>query len=159
MENDKVKHGFTFHYGQIYYTNSAKCMETEYMIYIPLWLDLLSEKNKLEFSFSAHLHSTMVRFIMNWNAFNSNASRTIYIPLWLDLLSFFSVSISFCFLNLHSTMVRFIISCKLRNRIFSQTFTFHYGQIYYKICIDFAIGRNFIYIPLWLDLLSRGIFT
>ena len=33
--------GFTFHYGQIYYSNYKEAYELLKKIYIPLWLDLL----------------------------------------------------------------------------------------------------------------------
>ena len=79
------------------------------LIYIPLWLDLLSRYNKRACSFLNNLHSTMVRFIMYFILRLSSPVINIYIPLWLDLLYVILISLTLKKINLHSTMVRFII--------------------------------------------------
>ena len=128
-------------------------MQWIWMIYIPLWLDLLYRRALLQYNHRQNLHSTMVRFIIqqlysfyliiflftfhygqiyyaNFGVKPSNEAL-IYIPLWLDLL-----------------LVR--RSCI---DLFTTIFTFHYGQIYYKKCGIWGNILYRIYIPLWLDLL------
>ena len=55
---------FTFHYGQIYYEKWLLNESSVKVIYIPLWLDLLSISFSSRFHKSLYLHSTMVRFII-----------------------------------------------------------------------------------------------
>ena len=122
---------FTFHYGQIYYIITLPISCKRFLIYIPLWLDLLLHKEIDEKSEENDLHSTMVRFIMNIKL--KYGKRREY---------------------LHSTMVRFII---VRNQTYTLEevlFTFHYGQIYYRLQNHEENCKTNIYIPLWLDLLS-----
>ena len=80
---------------------------------------------------------------------------TIYIPLWLDLLYNFQSKITELEKHLHSTMVRFIIHSQTDFLRYCRRFTFHYGQIYYFVYYERAKNNNRIYIPLWLDLLSK----
>ena len=73
----------------------------------------------------------MVRFIIFVNYITYFVKAYIYIPIWLDLLSI-------------GTQKKIAVDA---------TFTFQYGQIYYK---DFPMvfGEiKDIYIPIWLDLL------
>ena len=56
------------------------------MIYIPLWLDLLSLDWQEFWTYAKNLHSTMVRFIIDDYSEATNKNQFIYIPLWLDLL-------------------------------------------------------------------------
>ena len=122
---------FTFHYGQIYYKKSRQEHISFYVIYIPLWLDLLLYKQSDLLLFCRDLHSTMVRFIMiylidvanNGKAFTFHYGqiyyynkriivfifKAIYIPLWLDLL----------FIEQYN---------KLHVKVL---FPFHYGSLYY----------------------------
>ena len=74
------------------------------IIYIPLWLDLLSEIIRKSLISIPHLHSTMVRFIIKL------AIPSVYIET-----------------HLHSTMVRFIIAKTGARVVPSSVFTFHYG--------------------------------
>ena len=77
----------------------------------------------------------------------------IYIPIWLDLLSLNEILFLYRLIYLHSNMVRFIISLLAHNNSLHSTFTFQYGQIYYRpsaYCCEIFIA---IYIPIWLDLL------
>ena len=144
---------FTFHYGQIYYLTIGKALLSYPTVYIPLWLDLLSEILNLGIAQGKGLHSTMVRFIIKKEQFADYSFLLftfhygqiyyilnlfifiyiplVYIPLWLDLL-FASASLNCRYLtSLHSTMVRFIILYDRDSVTFSTEFTFHYGQIYY----------------------------
>ena len=57
-------HLFTFHYGQIYYFDFRLLYGKRELIYIPLWLDLLSTCAHDDKRVAVNLHSTMVRFIM-----------------------------------------------------------------------------------------------
>ena len=124
--------GFTFHYGQIYYFVEFAPSIKIWVIYIPLWLDLLLMERKVRGLPRLNLHSTMVRFIMVnpcvfldiFDEFTFHYGQiyyarekrgvgmkeTIYIPLWLDLL-WYKIQGDFKCLVL---------------------FTFHYGQIYYE---------------------------
>ena len=98
---------FTFHYGQIYYFRLFDFFTFLFIIYIPLWLDLLLKNDNQVILDRVHLHSTMVRFIMSWNGRCLSLMLMIYIPLWLDLLF---LSLRFGWIvrrHLHSTMVRF----------------------------------------------------
>ncbi len=63
-----------------------KCLFVEFKIYIPIWLDLLFDRE-----------------ITIQNA------PQIYIPIWLDLLCYNKKCIFASRINLHSNMVRFII--------------------------------------------------
>ena len=82
-----------------------------------------------------------------------NFRLQIYIPIWLDLLS----CIIFIFIpfqkDLHSNMVRFIIFSERIASPRSSKFTFQYGQIYYYRDGYVSIEQQYIYIPIWLDLL------
>ena len=122
-------------------------------IYIPIWLDLLLQIKQHLHILYLHLHSNMVRFIIETstteplgtmgfkfqygqiyymtNLKTVDSTNTIYIPIWLDLL--------FLLLTHNSSA--------------PQIFTFQYGQIYY--CVLHACVREYtkIYIPIWLDLL------
>ena len=51
-------------------------------------------------------------------------------------------------------MVRFIMQGQQVEGIFYTAFTFQYGQIYYKMAKWKYYGNGYIYIPIWLDLLS-----
>ena len=55
---------FTFHYGQIYYSEFSLSAPLSKLIYIPLWLDLLSIVIFFVDCSPTDLHSTMVRFII-----------------------------------------------------------------------------------------------
>ena len=123
---------FTFHYGQIYYSQVVSVKSYVDYIYIPLWLDLLFEKYETEGVFKKNLHSTMVRFIIyrddgfrdcdkkftfhygqiyySQSGQHEQLLCCIYIPLWLDLLLAIMFVSLIIFFDLHSTMVRFIIS-------------------------------------------------
>ena len=58
-------------------------------------------------------------------------------------------------MDLHSNMVRFIINWT-EARFFSiKEFTFQYGQIYYYNKNIVIIINQYIYIPIWLDLLLK----
>ena len=102
------------------------------LIYIPIWLDLLFQNYFQFLHFLAHLHSNMVRFIIEYGimvlgiteeftfqygqiyyvgiTIQQTAGEVIYIPIWLDLL-----------LTIHSL-----------DTLITSPFTFQYGQIYYK---------------------------
>ena len=131
---DTAEIRFTFHYGQIYYFNrSAECRRCD-IIYIPLWLDLLSLLKSRRIGQKKNLHSTMVRFIIlplpsrprfsraftfhygqiyyYLSALEFLIIKNIYIPLWLDLLFQLLYCLYPCPSHLHSTMVRFIIRQK-----------------------------------------------
>ena len=82
-----------------------------------------------------------------------NSKQKIYIPLWLDLLLNGSQVILKRRVHLHSTMVRFIMTYLKPSSDIKNPFTFHYGQIYYRICFKRVCFNLKIYIPLWLDLL------
>ena len=56
-----------------------------------------------------HLHSNMVRFIIQAIALFEVYLCYIYIPIWLDLLSFHPQTLYLRIINLHSNMVRFIM--------------------------------------------------
>ena len=123
------------------------------VIYIPIWLDLLSKKENKKSKTNQNLHSNMVRFIMSYFRVFQFCLTDIYIPIWLDLLQYchwineqyysiyipiwldllFSCIISLFspILNLHSNMVRFIIDSYIMTRGYIAIFTFQYGQIYY----------------------------
>ena len=75
-----------------------------FCIYIPLWLDLLSELADILKEKISHLHSTMVRFVI-WECYTYEKIKK----------------------DLHSTMVRFVmekITAELKE---VYKFTFHYG--------------------------------
>ena len=121
---------FTFQYGQIYYIMINQNLYDANVIYIPIWLDLLYFSNLITTITSANLHSNMVRFI-------------ICTDCYLFLL----------FSYLHSNMVRFIICLKQSVCRLFWSFTFQYGQIYYKGVELKRENATIIYIPIWLDLL------
>ena len=100
---------FTFQYGQIYYSRNGDKVILSKVIYIPIWLDLLSFFECLMGSIQANLHSNMVRFIIKRYGFKYSPNRHIYIPIWLDLLLQNKIAYRRKILNLHSNMVRFII--------------------------------------------------
>ena len=119
----------------------------------------------------------MVRFIIANSYSMSRVYSYIYIPIWLDLLFLMLLFPSDFFQNLHSNMVRFIICISEKKAMSNDKFTFQYGQIYYEKKnqqldlytkqFTFQYGQIyyfryffvfyflvFIYIPIWLDLLS-----
>ena len=144
---------FTFQYGQIYYHHSVFYFVFKVFIYIPIWLDLLCFLPLLSFLPLAHLHSNMVRFIIEVIAtaetelakftfqygqiyylccqFSSLYNFPIYIPIWLDLLLQVECLNDSKLENLHSNMVRFIMFNINSFSLASNSFTFQYGQIYY----------------------------
>ena len=63
--NRKIRK-FTFHYGQIFNREKTIKNYEQFAIYIPLWLDF-QYKNKEARELRKHdLHSTMVRFSINY---------------------------------------------------------------------------------------------
>ena len=52
-------------------------------------------------------------------------------------------------------MVRFIMPAIIDVIIVITSFTFQYGQIYYDFLEDYAEEIEYIYIPIWLDLLYQ----
>ena len=103
-----------------------------------------------------NLHSNMVRFII--------VSIKV-IPLSLDSFTFQYGQIYYYLNNLkyirdnpnlHSNMVRFIIREIYAQGTAEDEFTFQYGQIYYRIVDWLKNEYKYIYIPIWLDLLSRS---
>ena len=56
------------------------------LIYIPIWLDLLSLLYPYSFYRILYLHSNMVRFIIFLKQKTTYTTGQIYIPIWLDLL-------------------------------------------------------------------------
>ena len=104
---------FTFQYGQIYYFCILELFIPVFLIYIPIWLDLLLDKLLLDLVCLFDLHSNMVRFIINNNKNRLKIFQSIYIPIWLDLLWYFDK----------------------KNGQWYRLFTFQYGQIYYRIDI------------------------
>ena len=121
---------FTFQYGQIYYKVRAVVKGIGDKIYIPIWLDLLSEGIESKMKYFIDLHSNMVRFIM------------------IDLLNDYDKAIEFTFQygQIYYSHVRLF-------RIGDTIFTFQYGQIYYLFCLVHGVKIILIYIPIWLDLL------
>ena len=77
---------FTFQYGQIYYILQRRRLQFNMPIYIPIWLDLLSNLFLVLLTILRNLHSNMVRFII-----------------------ILRILIRICKNHLHSNMVRFII--------------------------------------------------
>ena len=99
---------FTFQYGQIYYLDRLVADTNQNIIYIPIWLDLLSITRNKKYNFVFHLHSNMVRFIIHHTGgvpskvfgftfqygqiyysiyyYSAIMLVYIYIPIWLDLL-------------------------------------------------------------------------
>ena len=63
---------FTFQYGQIYYSNNSKKTIIKNIIYIPIWLDLLSADLENAGMNRLNLHSNMVRFIIHVRAYNKH---------------------------------------------------------------------------------------
>ena len=129
---------FTFQYGQIYYFCILELFIPVFLIYIPIWLDLLLDKLLLDLVCLFDLHSNMVRFIIEsiLNQLEEPGSiyipiwldllflllvlsllnLQIYIPIWLDLLYLLLIDLRLSMSHLHSNMVRFIIasSCCLQ---------------------------------------------
>ena len=129
ITNQKIK--FTFQYGQIYYKSIHNLIFLEYRIYIPIWLDLLFEKNIAndkhfrEFTFQ---YGQIYYFICKYTSktkpiFTFQYGQIYYMPL----INPQRLKLQ----NLHSNMVRFII----------------------QIFIAGIQQWNIIYIPIWLDLL------
>ena len=52
-------------------------------------------------------------------------------------------------------MVRFIINELITVIGSAIAFTFQYGQIYYQFIVSLNTEASYIYIPIWLDLLSK----
>ena len=145
------------------------------LIYIPIWLDLLLFFSLFLFLVRYHLHSNMVRFIIDTPLslligfllftfqygqiyyyiypYACLKQSNIYIPIWLDLLFLYMLLVFLPVMNLHSNMVRFIIRLTLPYYLLLVQFTFQYGQIYYFVFIVKFISVKYIYIPIWLDLL------
>ena len=68
---------------------SSRCLyKNKYIIYIPIWLDLLFVLVLFFAPTRRHLHSNMVRFIIKKWRSESSRQSVIYIPIWLDLLLF-----------------------------------------------------------------------
>ena len=100
---------FTFQYGQIYYKDN---------IY-----QITSFTKSFTFQYG-QIYYTIQLF--------PNLQRVfIYIPIWLDLLLMQREDNAVQRRNLHSNMVRFIIRDLIAFLLYSITFTFQYGQIYY----------------------------
>ena len=99
-------------------------------IYIPLWLDLLSNRFLIVRRQFEYLHSTMVRFIISLYTRRERKTKRF----------------TFHYGQIYYTGV-------LENIIAYNIFTFHYGQIYYKKLQNSMHFYRQIYIPLWLDLL------
>ena len=122
---------FTFQYGQIYYNETLCRIFFETFIYIPIWLDLLSKiYSNVNFDY-IHLHSNMVRFIIediNQVGQEIEAFTFQYGQIYYVVLLYIMPPIS---PNLHSNMVRFIIHTKPFYKCDEYLFTFQYGQIYY----------------------------
>ena len=99
------------------------------------------------------LHSNMVRFIitMRGGYFGYKSLFTFQYGqiYYLEFYKFKSLELR----NLHSNMVRFIIGVGKKEGLFNQAFTFQYGQIYYVNDIETLYKIEYIYIPIWLDLL------
>ena len=122
---------FTFQYGQIYYPSKVGLFLFFFFIYIPIWLDLLSQLYTRKAIQSFYLHSNMVRFIIYRYSHRLAQYLPIYIPIWLDLL---------CFAIIVAPLSLLV-------------FTFQYGQIYYPSHPKITKPGELIYIPIWLDLL------
>ena len=88
---------FIINYDRITWSNSK-------LIYIPIWLDLLSEQRSFTIS-----------------------DTLIYIPIWLDLLLKIKENELLKIKDLHSNMVRFIIQFDWTGIGSLATFTFQYG--------------------------------
>ena len=125
-------------------------------IYIPIWLDLL-----LSIYYTSYL--ILLLFTFQYGQiyyfcfeYRLRISCDIYIPIWLDLLLPTYLLFLLVKNHLHSNMVRFIIYICISKCFFISIFTFQYGQIYYilKFCQFFFLSM--IYIPIWLDLLSKS---
>ena len=147
---------FTFQYGQIYYTAAGYNAEIFGYFYIPIWLDLLlllAMCLRLVFPF---LHSNMVRFIMIWYKMSRSEHVLFYIPIWLDLLFRLTKLQEDRSIFLHSNMVRFIIRERNYTDKAQLSFTFQYGQIYYRNKRKTIQKVYKFYIPIWFDLLSSG---
>ena len=52
-------------------------------------------------------------------------------------------------------MVRFIMITLNNDNYYLKKFTFQYGQIYYPFPTDSISNSQYIYIPIWLDLLFK----
>ena len=67
---------FTFQYGQIYYTLKHCLPFFFFLIYIPIWLDLLYLLIRHITIYIHHLHSNMVRFIIGSSNLQNSPSIT-----------------------------------------------------------------------------------
>ena len=77
---------FTFQYGQIYYKYNFIIVKRKSIIYIPIWLDLLSTPSQLKI---AHKSIFTFQYGQIYYAESRNSTGDtdiIYIPIWLDLL-------------------------------------------------------------------------
>ena len=97
------------------------------VIYIPIWLDLLSTYIPAPSFNDCYLHSNMVRFIIQTELAICSEKEQIYIPIWLDLLFCIYCKVHFCKRYLHSNMVRFIIDDREVAFLKVSRFTFQYG--------------------------------
>ena len=100
--------GFTFQYGQIYYTNHIEYYREYYKIYIPIWLDLLYKCQASQWGSLSHLHSNMVRFIISRLASGRNEQTEFtfqYGQIYYSEEDGYNEQKR----DLHSNMVRFII--------------------------------------------------
>ena len=146
---------FTFQYGQIYYVYRVFQKVPQAAIYIPIWLDLLSNISPtpsvlfvlFTFQYGQIYYMVIYLFLMK--------IVLIYIPIWLDLLFQIKILTRITLGNLHSNMVRFIIDDNSIIQIAKSQFTFQYGQIYYITKSKSSNKRRYIYIPIWLDLLFK----
>ena len=131
FKRKRIKSLFTFQYGQIYYNYTFVFYFYDIAIYIPIWLDLLSTNFSSFIISNSHLHSNMVRFIIQElvTAFTSAIAFTFQYGQIYYGMFFSAIAISFS--DLHSNMVRFIIFQATENREIYAQFTFQYGQIYY----------------------------
>ena len=132
-ENKAKECKFTFQYGQIYYRLESCNKRIYRKVYIPIWLDLLSTKekqfwgNRLKFTFQygqIYYNALVVRY---------TKKIFVYIPIWLDLLQKNCGACCLKYTSLHSNMVRFIIVYYDNFKTYMLRFTFQYGQIYYII--------------------------
>ena len=96
------------------------------LIYIPIWLDLLSNQRGITISGD-------IIYIPIWLDLlyilkeQRYSCRMIYIPIWLDLLYPLSFLLLLFVAHLHSNMVRFIITAILNFAPPILSFTFQYG--------------------------------
>ena len=128
----KQKVIFTFQYGQIYYLKALFALNQQ-LLFTFQYGQIYYVANSYSMSRSKlYLHSNMVRFII----FTLNKSSPFQEPFTFQYGQIY-------YLNIFS-------------RSFSSySFSFQYGQIYYPfVKWSRGLGSD-IYIPIWLDLLSR----